>query len=129
MDTQFAGESTSGENLDVSWGWVHVDERDELTLPSFVGGKVLDHRVDPCKEDILNGYCGVKEDLGDVVACCSRGDLVRDHILGEANGSHIVDAMTCGSSDGQVGMVMIHGEMDDLDLPCMGVEVVNSENG
>lgn len=116
-----------GENLDVSQGWAR-DGMGGLTLQSSVVDKVLVHRVDPYKEDILEG-CGVKEDLGGVVACCSRGGLDQERIQEEADGSHMGYAVAYGSLDDQVGMVMVHGEMDGLDLPCKGAEVVDSENG
>ena len=97
-------------------------------MPSSVVDKVLVHHVDPYKKDILEG-CGVKEDLGGVVACCSRGGLDREHIQEEADGSHMGHEVAYGSLDDQVGMVIVHGEMDGWDLPCKGAEVADSENG
>lgn len=106
------------------------DGKDVRTWPSFAVGRILDHHADPYKVDILEGYGEVSDgvDLDGVVACCSKGDLDLERIRVVAEDSRM-DVATCGSLDGQVGMVMARGEMDGWGRPCACVEVEDFENG
>lgn len=70
-------------------------------------------------------------DLGGVVAYCSMGGLALERIREVAVDSHM-DVAACDSLGGQVGTVMVHGEMGGLDRPyayAEDAEVVDSKSG
>ena len=80
--------------------------------------------------DILGNYGEASDgvDLGDVVACYSKGDLGLERIRVVVEGNHM-DVVACDSLGDQVGMVMVRDEMGDLDRPCACAEVADFESG